>query len=48
MTAGGLSVMVLSIGAVISMLSFCLYKVLTLPPVEEEFGDEDTEKSKEL
>jgi hypothetical protein len=40
-TAGGLStaglvVMCVSIGAVLSLLSFCLYKVFSLPPVEVE------------
>ena len=31
MTAGGWIVMSLSIGSVISVLTFCLYRVLTLP-----------------
>ncbi|MFG0288961.1 MAG: hypothetical protein ACF8CQ_12340 [Rhodopirellula sp. JB044] len=38
MTFGGLCVMVLSIGSVLSMLAFCLYKVFTLPSVEDEPG----------
>jgi len=32
----GLVVMVVSIGAVLTLVSFCLYKVLSLPPVEVE------------
>ncbi|MEM9353091.1 MAG: hypothetical protein AAGA92_08765 [Planctomycetota bacterium] len=28
--------MLLSVGSVLSLLSFCLYRVLSLPPVEEE------------
>lgn len=34
MTTGGWIVMVLSIGSVLSTLAFCLYRVLTLPPVD--------------
>ena len=36
LSPGGWTVMCLSIGAVLSLVSFCLYRVLTLPPVEEE------------
>ncbi len=36
MTPGGWTVMILSIGSVLTLVSFCLYRVLTLPPVEEE------------
>ena len=36
MTAGGWTVMILSVGSVLALVSFCLYRVLTLPPVEEE------------
>jgi hypothetical protein len=32
LTTGGLIVMCLSIGCVLSLLTFCLYKVFTLPP----------------
>ena len=32
----GLLTMFLSVGSVLSLVSFCLYRVLTLPPVEEE------------
>ena len=32
----GLVVMVVSISAVLSLVSFCLYKVFSLPPVEVE------------
>jgi hypothetical protein len=34
LTTGGLIVMLLSIGCVLGLLAFCLYKVFTLPPVE--------------
>lgn len=36
MTTAGWIIMILSIGSVLSLASFCLYKVLTLPPVEIE------------
>jgi len=36
MTAGALFVMTLSVGAVLSLAAFCLYRVLTLPPIEVE------------
>ncbi len=29
-------VMILSVSSVVTLLSFCLYRVLTLPPVEVE------------
>ena len=29
--------MLCSIGAVVALVSFCLWRVLTLPPVEEEY-----------
>ena len=32
----GWIVMILSVGSVLSLVSYCLYRVLTLPPVEEE------------
>lgn len=35
MTLGGWCVMILSIGSVLSMLGFCLYRILTLPAVED-------------
>lgn len=35
MTVGGIIVMCLSIGSVLTLLSFCLYKTFTLPPVED-------------
>lgn len=40
MTWGGLLVMVLSIGSVLTALTFCLYTVMTLPPVDEVRLDE--------
>lgn len=36
LSTAGLVVMVVSIGAVLSLASFCLYKVFSLPPVEVE------------
>jgi hypothetical protein len=29
--------MLISVGSVLSLVTFCLYRVLTLPPVEQEF-----------
>lgn len=37
MTPAGWAVMIVSIGSVLSLVSFCLYRVLTLPP--EAVGD---------
>lgn len=36
MTPAGWTVMILSVGSVLSLVSFCLYRVLTLPPVDME------------
>ncbi len=36
MNPAGWAVMILSIGAVVVMLGYCLYRVLTLPSVEAE------------
>lgn len=36
MTAGGWIVMILSVGSVLTLVTFCMYRVLTLPPVEQE------------
>ena len=36
MTPFGWAIMILSVGGVLSLVSFCLYRVLTLPPLEEE------------
>jgi len=36
MTIGGFIVMVLSIGVVLSLLTFCLYRIFTLPPVDND------------
>ena len=41
MTAGGWIVMVLSVGSVLTLVSFCLYRVLTLPPVEQDDAQSD-------
>jgi hypothetical protein len=37
MTPAGWAIMIVSVGAVLSLTAFCLYRVLTLPPqvVEE-------------
>jgi len=34
MTLGGWAVMIVSVGSVLSLAAFCLYRVLTLPPVD--------------
>jgi hypothetical protein len=34
LTLGGWIVMVLSVGSVLSLVSFCLIRVLSLPPIE--------------
>ncbi len=39
LNSAGLAVMCLSVGTVLTLLTFCLYKVLTLPPVEDEEDD---------
>ena len=39
LTSTGMAVMVVSVGGVICLLSFCLVKVLTLPPVERDEDD---------
>ena len=36
MTPAGWMIMISSISAVLTAVSFCFYKVLTLPPVEAE------------
>jgi hypothetical protein len=36
MNVYGWCIMILSVGAVLTLVSFCLYRVLTLPPLEEE------------
>lgn len=36
MTTFGWIIMIGSVGSVLSLVSFCLFKVLTLPPLEEE------------
>jgi hypothetical protein len=39
MTTAGLAIMVVSVGSVLALVGFCLFRVLTLPPevVEEHF-----------
>ncbi len=36
MTPAGWTIMILSVGSVLAMTFFCLYRVLTLPPVDVE------------
>ena len=36
MTTGGWIVMVISVGSVLTLVSYCLIRVLCLPPVEVE------------
>ncbi|NOX56148.1 MAG: hypothetical protein GXP27_17240 [Planctomycetes bacterium] len=36
MTRGAWVVMIVSVGAVLSLATFCLYRVLKLPPIEVE------------
>jgi len=36
LTSAGWIVMISSIGAVLLLVVYCMYRVLTLPPVEEE------------
>ena len=41
MTAAGWTVMILSVGSVFVLMSYCLYRVLSLPPVEVEETEEE-------
>jgi len=36
LTIWGWTIMILSVGSVVALASFCTFKVLTLPPVEME------------
>ncbi len=36
MNVGGLIVMIVSVGSVLTLVSFCLFRVLALPPVDVE------------
>ena len=36
MTPAGWVVMIVSVGSVLTLVSYCLYRVLTLPPVDAE------------
>jgi hypothetical protein len=52
MTAAGWTIMILSVGSVLALVSFCFYRVLTLPPevVEEHLRsplDIDTRDTQE-
>lgn len=36
MSTQAILIMTVSVGSVLSLVTFCMYKVLTLPPLEEE------------
>lgn len=36
MTPAGWTIMILSVSCVLALVTFCVYRVLTLPPVETE------------
>lgn len=36
MTTGGWIVMLVSVGSVLTLVSYCLYRVLSLPPIDIE------------
>lgn len=36
LTLAGLIIMVMSVGSVLALVTYCLYRVLTLPPMEVE------------
>jgi hypothetical protein len=36
MNAQGLTIMLVSVGTVVALTAYCMYRVLTLPPVEME------------
>lgn len=36
MTMPAIFIMALSVGSVLSLVTFCMYRVLTLPPIEDE------------
>jgi hypothetical protein len=36
LNAGGWTVMIISVGSVLALVSFCLYRVFMLPPVDVE------------
>lgn len=40
MNTAGWVVMLLSVGSVVSLVSFCLYRVLTLPPVVDDESED--------
>ncbi len=41
MNTAGWIVMLLSVGSVVSLVIFCLYRVLTLPPVSDDESEDD-------
>jgi hypothetical protein len=45
LNTAGLTVMVCSVGAVLTLMTFCMYRVLTLPPVENEEDEYDPPRS---
>ncbi len=36
MTTAGWTIMLISVGSVLTLVSYCLYRVLSLPPVDME------------
>jgi hypothetical protein len=36
LTTAGWTVMILSVGAVLGLVTYCLFRVLTLPPIDQE------------
>ncbi len=45
MTVAGWTVMILSVGSVFMLMSYCLFRVLSLPPVESEDAEEESHGS---
>jgi hypothetical protein len=45
LSSTGLTVMLCSVGSVLCLLSFCLFKVMTLPPVGDDEEDYDPPRS---
>ena len=37
MTAAGWTIMILSVSTIVTLAAFCTWRVLTLPPVEQEY-----------
>ena len=45
LSSKGLAVMAISVGSVLCLITFCLFKVMTLPPVENEEDEYDPPRS---